>query len=716
MRQSIRARLIIVFVGLAIGPLLVVGGGLGWLSYTTLQRQALVLQQEAATRVTSQVTAFFKELENELRFTLQAQRLQELDPERQRSLLSNLLAYESAFDELHLISSQGLEEVSVYRVGLMPSAVVDRSRADEFVIPKNTGQIYYGPVRIDQATGEPLMTIAIPIIDLQTGLVDGVLVASARIKTVWDLIAGIRLSPGQNVYIVSAEEKVVAHRNPSVVLRGSIFTVPKQQGIQTGLNGEQVVLAFDTMTLGQQQFSIIAEQTVTEALALAINTILISGVFMIVTLAFAVVTGLIVVRQIVRPIQTMAETARAVSAGDLSRQVDIRRRDELGVLATAFNSMTAQLRSLIGGLEQRVAERTNELEARSRYLQASAEVSRTASSILETDQLIRQTVELIRERFELYYVGLFLVDESGEWAVLRAGTGEAGRKMLARGHRLQIGGTSMIGWSIANAQPRIAQVAAEDVVRLATAELPDTRSEAALPLRARGKVIGALTVQSDRPGAFDEAGLSVLQIMADQVATAIENARLFTESQAALETARQAYGELSRQGWLSMLQANRELGFRFARSAITPVEGEWQPGMLEAVRTGQSVISNDTAQPTLTIPLKVREQVVGVLDLQRAPNHPWTNTDQALVEALTEQLSVALESARLYQDTQRRAARERVIGQVTGRIRESLDMESMLRTAAEQLCQTLGLEDLVVRLVAPESVKAHTEGTQGELS
>ncbi len=359
-----------------------------------------------------------------------------------------------------------------------------------------------------------------------------------------------------------------------------------------------------------------------------------------------------------------------------------------------------------------MAERTNELEVRSRYLQASVEVGQVASLILETDPLVRQTVELIRERFGFYYVGLFLVDEPGQWAVLRAGTGEAGQSMLARGHRLLIGGSSMIGWCIANAQPRIAQVAERDAVRLATAELPDTRSEAALPLRTRGKVIGALTVQSDRPGVFDESVLAVLQIMADQVANVIENARLFAESQAALSTASMAYGELTREGWRAMLQANRELGFRFSRSAVTPAAGEWQPEMLEAVRAGQSVISNATAQPTLAIPLKVRDQVVGVLDLQRAtPDRPWTDADQVLVETLTEQLSAALESARLYQDTQRRAARERAIGQVAGRIRETLDMEAMLRTAAEQICQTLGLEDLVVRLIDPESVKVNTERT-----
>ncbi|MGC9395560.1 MAG: GAF domain-containing protein [Anaerolineae bacterium] len=706
MRDSIRARLILAFIGLAVGPLLVVGALLAWQSFTVLEQQALTLQQEAAKRVASQVAAFFQELENELRFTVQTQFLGELDQDQQQSILANLLAYESAFEEIRLLNSQGQEVAGVYRVGLAPTAPeqVDRSQADEFVIPQTTGQIYYGPIRYDQTTNEPVITIAVPVVNLRTGLVDNVLVSVARIKTVWDLIASIQVSPGQSVYIVAAEEKVVAHRNPSVVLRGTTFAVPEQGGVQAGLNGERVVLAFETLSLGQQQFNIVAEQTIAEALALAFNTILISAGLIVVTLVLAVVISLVAVRQIVRPIQALAATAQAISAGDLSQQVEIERQDELGVLADAFNSMTMQMQSLISGLEQRVAERTNELENRSRYLQASAEVSRATSVILETDQLIRQTVDLIRQRFGLYYVGLFLVDELGEWAVLRAGTGEAGQKMLARGHKLQIGGGSMVGWSIANAQPRIAQVAAEDAVRLATTELPDTRSEAALPLRTRGGVIGAVTVQSDRPGVFDEATLAVLQIMADQVANAIENARLFAESQTALETAREAYGELSRQGWLAMLQANRELGFRFARSTVTPAEGEWQPEMLRAVKDGQSVIGNDTAQPTLTIPLKVRDQVVGVLDLQRdTPDRPWTDADQVLVETLAEQLGVALESARLYQDTQRRAAQERLIGEVTGRIRESLDIETVLRTTASEIRQALDLDTLVIRLATPDN-------------
>ena len=209
-----------------------------------------------------------------------------------------------------------------------------------------------------------------------------------------------------------------------------------------------------------------------------------------------------------------------------------------------------------------MADRTQELEQRSSYLVAAAEVGRTAASILEADALVQQVVELIRKDFGLYYVGLFQVDDSGEWAELRAGTGEAGWTMLARGHRLHIGGDSMIGWSITNRQPRIALEAGEDAVRLATPELPETRSEAALPLQSRGRVMGALSVQHTRPGAFDEDTIVVLQTMADQVAVALDNARLFAGRQEALEAVQRAYGEVSSEAWHEMLRSG--LGWAFA--------------------------------------------------------------------------------------------------------------------------------------------------------
>jgi GAF domain-containing protein len=324
--------------------------------------------------------------------------------------------------------------------------------------------------------------------------------------------------------------------------------------------------------------------------------------------------------------------------------------------------------------------------------------SRAAASVLDPDQLIQQAVELIRERFGLYYVGLFQVDEAKKWAVLRAGTGDAGRAMLARSHRIKVG-AGMIGWSVTHAQARVALEAGEDAVRLATAELPETRSEAALPLRSRGLVIGALTVQSDQPAAFDEDTIVVLQTMADQVAVALDNARLFTAAQESLEAARRAYGELSRQAWIERLSARADWGYRYADQAVAPADGDWQPEMLQAAQTGQIVQADGAGEPALAIPLKVRDQVVGALSFRKdEPGQTWTSDETALLEALTDQLGQALESARLFQETQRRAARDQLTGEITTRMRETLDLETVLKTAVREIREAMELSRVTVRL------------------
>ena len=172
------------------------------------------------------------------------------------------------------------------------------------------------------------------------------------------------------------------------------------------------------------------------------------------------------------------------------------------------------------------------LDRRALQLQAAAEVSRATGSILDPDELIHQVVELTRERFGLYYVGLYLVDQTdgaGKWAVLRAGTGETGRQMVAHGRRIEVGGDSMVGWCIANRQSRLEEDVTEEAARQKNALLPATRSKLALPLISRGQAIGAMTIQSAQPDAFAEDDITTLQTMADQLANAIENARLFAE-------------------------------------------------------------------------------------------------------------------------------------------------------------------------------------------
>jgi GAF domain-containing protein/HAMP domain-containing protein len=235
-----------------------------------------------------------------------------------------------------------------------------------------------------------------------------------------------------------------------------------------------------------------------------------------------------------KPIQEVATVAGVAAGGNLNVVVPVRRRDEVGALAFAFNTMIDRLRDLIGTLEQRISARTEQLHA-------SAEVGRAAVSILDTNQLLREIVNLITDRFGFYYTAVFLADSTNKWAVLREATGEAGHVLKERQHQLEIGGQSMVGTAMKTRKARIALDVGDEAVRFANPLLPDTRSEIALPLVVGTRVIGALDVQSTQAAAFDEASAAVLQSMADQIAIALSNTLQFQQAQASLQRTRQLY-------------------------------------------------------------------------------------------------------------------------------------------------------------------------------
>ncbi len=374
-----------------------------------------------------------------------------------------------------------------------------------------------------------------------------------------------------------------------------------------------------------------------------------------------------------------------------------------------------QLELLGASLEARVVERTRELENRSRQWQAATEVSQVVTSILDVEQMIWGVVDLVQVRFDLYHVGLMLLDSAGEWAVYRAGSGQSGRRLWEEGFRLEVGGRSMVGWCTANAQARIAQDVSAEPIHAHHELVPLTRSEAALPLIIRGRTLGALSVQSDRVEAFDASTVSVLQTIADQVAVALDNARLFEESQQALEATRRAYAQLSREAWTDLLGARPLLGYSLLRQSLLPVEGEWQPEMLEALRTGGTVVREDGAHSgdgpgvvpegegakgsLLALPLKVRGDVIGALSIHRDPGQEgWTSAEIELAQRLVEQIGTALESARLFQETQRRAAREQAIRRITERMRSTVDIEAILQNTMAEVARALGAPRAYVRL------------------
>lgn len=364
-------------------------------------------------------------------------------------------------------------------------------------------------------------------------------------------------------------------------------------------------------------------------------------------------------------------------------------------------------------LEVTVEERTHELARRTRYLEATAAIAREATSELELNALMTNVVDSISRQFGFYHTALFLLDATGEWAELRAASSEGGRRMLAHGHRLRVGQEGMVGFVSRRGEPRLALDTGKDAVFFSSPDLPETRSEVALPLRTRGQVIGVLDVQSTEPEAFIPEDVTVLQSLADQVATAINNARLFQQVADSAAAERRALGGLSAQAWASLLSAQTGLGFVSNRQTVMPVGDTWTPQMQTALTKGQ--VAADDEGTALAIPIKVRDRVIGVIDGRKpGGSGQWTQDEIAMLQTLAEQSALALESARLYQDTQRRAARERLVGEVTGRIRETLNVEAVLRTAADEIRQALQLDRLVVRLGTPgeDAVRRIEKGNQ----
>lgn len=403
--------------------------------------------------------------------------------------------------------------------------------------------------------------------------------------------------------------------------------------------------------------------------------------------------SLLVARSIATPLRRLAAAASEIVDGEVTMDIDPGRSDETGLLARSFTQMAEQIQGMINSLELKVAERTHELVQRSAYLSSAADVARVAAQILDVELLLSQVVELIRENFGLYYVGLFLSDDEHVWAVLRAGTGDAGRRMLARHHRIRLG-EGMVGWSIANAQARIALDVGEDAVRLSSAELPDTRSEAALPLRSRGRVLGALTVQSVQPAAFDDNSIGVLQIMADLVAVALENAQLLAGAQEALAAERKSYGEMTQRSWGAALRARRERGYRLDRDGLHP---------LMVSPTVRRDLASSGAFPedpvTVALPLTVREQTVGLLRVQKPQDAAaWSEDEMRVITSVAEQTSAALESARLYEDTLRRIERERLVREIVDHIRASGSVEQALQRAISDMSRVLGAAEVVAQL------------------
>lgn len=409
------------------------------------------------------------------------------------------------------------------------------------------------------------------------------------------------------------------------------------------------------------------------------------------------------------PIHSLTEASLRISAGELNYRPLIKTQiPEIRSLNQSFFSMADQQKSLIGNLEERVAARTTDLSLasekiknRASQLQTIAEVAHSVSLIQEIEDLLDSIVNLISERFGFYHIGIFLMDKESNYAVLSAANSAGGQKMLSRGHKLKVGEEGIVGYVADSAKPRIALDVGQDATFFNNPDLPETRSEMALPLLVRGSVIGILDIQSKETSAFKEEDFDVFHILADQVAIAIENARLISETKRALAKVEKSYIESVTGGWSRFAEDETRSAVRYSAkdNQISAVQSDY-PEIKKALESNRTIAETKNTS-TLAIPLSVRGTVIGILDIRIPDKYEWTEDGINTVERIAEHVSLALENARLYNEVSRRAEREKTVAQITTNIRSTTNPEAMIQTALEELRKVLGVNEIGIRPYMP---------------
>jgi signal transduction histidine kinase/DNA-binding response OmpR family regulator len=318
----------------------------------------LLHHQEVVKRVSAEVVSFMDGLVNDLHMTAKVQGIQNLERLQQFNLLKTMQARKKVFQELALLDETAREQVRISRVKVITAADLrDRSNTEGLLVSLENAETHFSPVQFNEITGEPMMTITVPLISLKKSQKNGLLVAEVVLKKIWSLIASIEVDSGTRIYIVDKQSRVIAHRNPSVVLRGTPFEVPESDGFHTGIDGTNVILAVRRIQFGEQEFAIVAAQDADDALDPVIKTTMVIISLLVIMFLIAGGIGILNVRRIVRPIQELSELARSVRSGDLTQKARWDNDDEIAELAKTFNSMTGQLRQSLENLKAEVGVR-----------------------------------------------------------------------------------------------------------------------------------------------------------------------------------------------------------------------------------------------------------------------------------------------------------------------------------------------------------------------
>ncbi|MEN8242123.1 MAG: GAF domain-containing protein, partial [Chloroflexota bacterium] len=414
---------------------------------------------------------------------------------------------------------------------------------------------------------------------------------------------------------------------------------------------------------------------------------------------FATGIGLLLTQAIVRPLAYLNRTASLITEGDFSSRVDIISQDEIGSLGNTFNMMAIQLQNLIVNLESQVSDRTKELQNQTIQLRTTAEIARDATSEEELNFLLERATYLLYDRFAFYHVGIYLIDGRGQYAILSSSQDPQGLQLISNEHKYLIDLESSVGRAVSTGIPQVSNIEHGSGVHQHPL-LPDTQAQLSLPLQVAGKTLGVIDIHSTNPRDFSEEEVGIFSTFSDQIAIAIQRTEFSHEIQQTLDELESAYGQFTQESWRRFIQGKRDQfsGYRFRQLSVEPLES--QPSeVVQAWEAGEviSLTHAEDGTSIMAIPMKVRGEVIGVLDLEFETDLIPPDTQNLMTE-IADRLSLVLENARLIASAQEQVERQQLAAHLTNRISQSLDLDTVLRTATQEIGETLGLAEVEVRL------------------
>jgi len=380
---------------------------------------------------------------------------------------------------------------------------------------------------------------------------------------------------------------------------------------------------------------------------------------------FASGLALLFAKSISDSIASLMDSFKQVEQGDLTTRAPVVSSDEISQLAIYFNRMVTRLQELQSDLERKVDERTSQLKAIN-------EVGQVATSILDPDDLLNRVVNLITEEFGYYHCAIYLLDQTGHWAELREATGEAGKVLKESYHRAEVNSINAIGRAIRARKAQVSLDVGEKAVKFDKPLLPYTRSELALPLLTGDQILGALDVHSTSESAFTEQDIETLQNMANQVAISLYNARLFQETRQSLNEMRSIQKQYLHEAWIDS---------NLPQGGVSLTIGE-------QANTGENNL--------VEVPITLREQIIGEIQLEG--EEALSTEEKNWIQTIATQAALALENARLLNESQSIAMREKFVTEITNKIWASTSMDSVLQTTVRELGQILDATEATIEL------------------